>query len=79
MTREQTISKMMDMANALIGNWTRAGEDEIWTMCSDWNSEHPDEEIFMCESDMDEYGNTTEYVNGFYIEDDHWIFEERGW
>ena len=49
MTREQIIEMMMDKANALVGNWTRAGEDEIWTMCSDWNSEHPDEEICMCE------------------------------
>lgn len=77
MTREQLISDMMDKANKLVGNWTRAGEDEIWRMCCEWNSEHPDEEIFMCESDMDEFGNTTEHVNGFYIEDDHWIFDDR--
>lgn len=72
MTREKLISKMMDKANELLDNWTRDGEDEIWTMCLDWNSENPDAEIFMCEYQSE----GSEYVDGFMIEDDYWVFEK---
>lgn len=44
MTREQTIAKMVKMANAITGKntdrWTRKAENKIWTLCSDWNREH---------------------------------------
>ena len=72
MNREQLISKMMNMANKLINKWTREEEDAIWTLCLDWNSEHPDEEVFMCEYQSDD----SEYVNGFMIEDDYWVFKK---
>ena len=72
MNREKLISKMRDMANKLINKWTREEEDAIWTLCLDWNREHPDEEIFMCEYQSDD----SEYVNGFMIEDDCWVFEK---
>ena len=71
MNREQLISTMFDMANKLINKWTREGENAIWTLCSDWNNEHPDEEIFMCEYQSDD----SDCVNGFMIEDDWWVFE----
>lgn len=72
MNREQLISKMFDMANKLLNNWAREGENAIWKLCIDWNMEHPDEEIFMCEYQSDD----SEYVNGFMIEDDWWVFEK---
>ena len=72
MTREKLISKLMDMANKLLNNWTGEEEDAIWKLCIGWNIEHPDEEIFMCEYQSDD----SEYVNGFMIEDDYWVFEK---
>lgn len=70
MTREKTIELMMQKANALLKDWTWDNEQEIWTICTDWNSAHDyDEEIFMCEHVSEETG----YVDGFYIEDDYWI------
>jgi hypothetical protein len=75
MTREETIYSMMRKANDIYKNgWTRDSEDEIWSICSDWNSEHDeDEEIFMCEHENEETG----LVDGFYIEDDSWAFQDR--
>lgn len=75
MTREETIYLMMKKANELYENgWTWDDEMEIWRICSDWNSEHDeDEEIFMCEHENEETG----LVDGFYIEDDSWRFEDR--
>lgn len=76
MTRQQVISEMIQKANNLIENWSRDGENEIWEMALDWNSEHPDEtEIFMCEYSMDENGIETNRVTGFMIEDDYWLYE----
>lgn len=72
LTRDETIILMMEKANKIYKNgWTRDAEDEIWRICSNWNSSHDeDEEIFMCE-----HGDRL--VDGFYIEDDSWIFEDR--
>lgn len=71
--REKMIRKMFKMANALKRNYTLEGWENIWDMCSDWNSSHPEnEEIFMCEHCNEETG----LVDGFYIEDDYWIFED---
>lgn len=69
MDREQLIRRMFDMANKVV---TRDDADAIWTLCLDWNRDHPDEEIFMCDYQSD----GSEYVNGFMIEDDYWVFEE---
>ena len=75
MTREQTIKAMMKKALKITGknsdNWTRSAENEIWRMAYDWNDEHEDEEIFMCEmskADGDEH-------DGFCIEDDYFVYE----
>lgn len=74
MSRTETINKMVKMANKYVhkkdSSWTE--EQKIWTICSDWNSEHyNDSEIFMCELGDDE-GN----VIGFMIEDDSWYYPE---
>ncbi len=73
MTKEQMISKMVDKANKLAqsNDWDFLKVAEIWDMCSDWNREHDDynEQIFMCDHDNDD-----NIVDGFYIEDDYWIF-----
>lgn len=71
--REKMIAKMCKKANALHKNYTWEGWKKIWDMCSDWNSTHPEsEEIFMCEH----WNEETDLVDGFYIEDDYWIFED---
>ena len=68
--REQIIAEMVKKANAMLKNgWTREGENAIWDMASDYNRTH-DDEIFMCEYQSDD----SEYVNGFMIEDDYWVF-----
>lgn len=75
MTREETIYLMMKKADAIYKNgWTWDSEMEIWRICSGWNAKHDeDEEIFMCEHENEE----TKYVDGFYIEDDRWVFEDK--
>lgn len=71
MEREKVIMEMIRRANSLLKSWNRDLFDSIWTMCIDWNREHEDDEIFMCEYQSDD----SEYVNGFVIEDDYWVFE----
>ncbi len=72
MTRNQTISKMMKMANELMKNYTWEKNKALWDMCYDWNSTHEEsEEIFMCETSDDD-----DNVNGFMIEDDVWYWPE---
>ena len=71
--RDKYIQKMMKKANELCKRYTWEAWEEIWDMCSDWNSTHEQrEEIFMCEHVNEE----TELVDGFYIEDDYWIFPD---
>lgn len=73
MTREQTILKMVKMADELVKNYSYDKYNEIWEICSDWNREHEgSEEIFMCDYQSDD----SAYVNGFMIEDDYWVFED---
>ena len=72
MTKAETIKSMIVKANKLLKDgWTRDGENEIWNIASDWNSEHSEDEIFM--SDYQSEDSAT--VNGFMIEDDYWVFE----
>lgn len=72
MDKEQVLNKMINMANKLLDGWTREKENAIWTLCLIWNTEHPEDEIFMCEYQSED----SEYVNGFMIEDDYWVFEK---
>ena len=71
-TKDQMLDELVGMANQLVKNYTYELNHKMWTACSDWNREHPDAEIFMCEDCF----NGSETVNGFYIEDDYWIIPE---
>lgn len=75
MTRNEMIDKLVRMAIAITGDNTSAGSwdatMEMWDLCSDWNREHEEEEIFMCEYQTED----SEYANGIMIEDDYFIFE----
>ena len=72
-TKMQVLLEMHKQAIAISGRnaskWARDAENAIWQMASDWNSDHPDDEIFMCEK----YDEEQEKVIGFYIEDDWYI------
>lgn len=76
MTRTQTIDKMIKKAKAITGtnskNWTRDAENKIWDMAYDWNSNHDDSEIFMCEIWKDDGYD----FDGFMIEDDYFVYED---
>lgn len=70
--RDKYIQIMVKKANKLCKRYTWEAWEEIWDMCSDWNSTHPEtEEIFMAEHENDN-GET----DGFYIEDDYWIIHD---
>lgn len=72
MKRARMLEKLTKMALKLYDNFTWPGYYEVFTACSDWNSEHPDEEIFMCEmwkADGHEH-------DGLMIEDDVFYYEE---
>lgn len=76
MSRDELIKKMCEDAYTLTclrGKYSKKKEDAIWNKCTDWNSENPDQEIFMCEKYSDVKPNT---CIGFYIEDDYFIFPE---
>ena len=61
----------MKMADQLMVEYTLELNNKMWEMCYEWNSNHPDEEIFMSETSDDE-----DNVNGFMIEDDVWYWKE---
>ena len=72
MTREQMLRKLYKIANDLFKDYTLDKWNEMWGLCSDWNSTHDSrEEIVMSEICDDE-----DRVNGFMIEDDVWRWEE---
>lgn len=71
MKRNETINLMVRLANILQKAYSYELCHKIWSICSDWNSEHPDEEILMCE-----HANDDNIVDGFYIEDDYWVFND---
>ena len=66
MTKDEMILNLMSMANQLVKDYSYDLNKRMWRTCLDWNDEHPDEEIFMCETD-----------DGFAIEDDVWILPEH--
>lgn len=68
--RDVVINKMIKKALGMYnGKYSKAVEMAIWSMCSDWNEAHPDEEIFMCE-----HGDKV--VDGFCIEDDYFLYAD---
>ena len=71
MTRKETLETMIKKANELKKNYTRPAEDEIWRISATYNATHEDE-IAMFEHENEETGT----VDGFYIEDELWTFEQ---
>ena len=71
MDRNETINLMVRLANILQKAYSYQLCQEIWKICSEWNSENPEDEIFMCE-----HTDCDNVVDGFYIEDDYWIFND---
>lgn len=69
-TRKDTLKRLYEMANELAKKYDYEKNYDMWSLCCDWNSEHEDEEIFMCE-DEDENG---EYR--YFIEDDYFYLGE---
>lgn len=66
MTKDQMIDKLVGMANELVKGYTYDLNKTMWRTCLDWNDEHEDEQIWMCETD-----------DGFAIEDDVWVLPEH--
>lgn len=73
MTKQKVIEQMVQIANELTKNYTWDKFNALLDLCSDWNEEHEEEYIFMCDHVSEETGLT----NGFYIEDDYWIISDN--
>ncbi len=71
MTRDKMIEKLMEMASELIKSYDYEKNNKMWELCSDWNTEHEDEEIFMSDVAGDD-----NVVNGFMIEDYIYYWED---
>lgn len=72
LTRNTVIKTMVKKALKMYGgNYSKQCENDIWRICSDWNSVHPDEEILMCE-----FSNDAGRVDGFCIEDDYFLYSD---
>lgn len=65
MTKQLIVNAMMKRALKLQKKYSAKGYDQIWEMAYDFNSSHADEEIFLCE---DEIEGTEDGVR-LYIED----------
>lgn len=64
MTKTEIIENMIAKANEMLKTgWTRDKENELWTIAND-------NDIF-----MSEHYNDNDDLDGFYIEDDYWVFE----
>ena len=70
--KRETIEIMLLKANELTKKYSYDLYSEIWEMASDWNRNHEDEEIFMCDYQSD----NSEFVNGFMVEDYVFIIED---
>ena len=64
MTRNAMLKKLIGMARKLEQKYDYETNYRMWTLCNDWNRDHEDEEIFMCE----DYDDDDRYR--FFIEDD---------
>lgn len=72
MTKEPIVRAMMNRALRLQRKgYTQRGYDQIWDVAYDFNSRHPEQEIFVC---YDELEGTEEGVR-LYIEDDYFDFD----
>ncbi len=71
-TRDEMIRTLMEKARELVKNYTWDASCELWSMCSDWNTDHEEcDEIFMSDTSDDD-----NVVNGFMIEDYVFIYED---
>lgn len=68
MTRNEVLAQIYRMAEKLSKEWNYEEDDKMWELCSDWNREHEDEEIFMMQDEEE---------NRFYVEDDYFLYPER--
>lgn len=76
MKKEKMIDKLIRQSLKILENdksYSKEDELKIWRECSDWNSEHSDNEIFMCE--YSGHYSTTQVI-GYTIEDDIFIYPE---
>lgn len=69
MNREEQMKKIWAKMVNLQKEYTWAKYVEVWDMCSDWNREHPEEEIFMCE-----HFDEDDHVDGICLEDDYILY-----
>jgi len=64
MSKEQVLKEMFEIVHTMFTEgWTRDKENKLWALASD-------NDIFMCEHANDDYE-----VDGFYIEDDYYLYE----
>ncbi len=72
-TRYDVLRILYDMANRLSTSYSAELDEEMWDLCSEWNSAHygTREEICLFESE-DTDGNDI-----FCIEDDYWHYPEE--
>lgn len=64
MTKEQVLIKLYEMANNLKGNYDIFKEMEISNLANEYGIE------------MYEHCNENYEVDGFYIEDDYWLYKD---
>ena len=71
MTRDKMINNLMAMAKEMVKNYTWDKYCAIIDTCTDWNRDHEDEEIFVCDiCEADGYEG-----NGIMVEDDYFLYE----
>ena len=76
MKRDKMIDKLISQSLKILKDdksYSKCDELKIWEECSDWNSEHSNDEIFMCE--YSGHYSTTQVI-GYMIEDDIFIYPE---
>lgn len=70
--KRELIGKLIDYTTTHINNWSWDNYSYIQSTISDWNTDHEDDEIFMCDISNRE----DEVCNGFMIEDECFYFED---
>lgn len=67
---KRTYEMLIRMAKRLVVRFDAEENRRMWNLCLDWNHDHGDEEIFMCE-DWDEDGRYR-----IFIEDDYFYLAD---
>ena len=70
--REHTLDVIYTMAVFLTKTYKRSVAEQMWTIANDFNSDHEDEEIFLCDHESEATG----MIDGVYVEDNYFIFAE---